>query len=293
MENYTSSKDVSPKKSSIDIRAKPKRPLSAYNIFYRISRKFLISSISKKEDASTFLSFVFNSISSMERTILLESALEITKEYRSEKVGKETRINKMKPLGVLGFKDLTCVIAAQWAKLPQSTKQIFESCSLKDKNIYGGLRTEWVSEKDAEIRKKLDEQSLCGDSIVTSTQNQENLRKQSQSRLSSELTKTGQTYYYNMSPLCSTSPPIPLGNALSRFIGNSEFSSYGKSLQNHCFKQSTFQRSYMPFLKGTEQREAVINNRYHSLNPNFAPVFPDQVLSTQDQILSSRNRAPF
>lgn len=231
---YYADKKVSKKRSVIDIRTKPKRPLSAYNIFYRLSRKLLISSISKDGDTITFVDSTFDSISSMEKSLLLEITLEITKQHRSKIAGKVKLINHLKPLGILGFKDLNRIIAAQWTKLAQSTKMIFEACSVKDKKIYTDLRNTWKSEKDAKIREKLNEQLLCEDSGLLSSEGFEDYLTQIQSISSSASITNDKILHHVSPPLCYKQvPPTASMSSLARLVSNEESSILVKNPQIH------------------------------------------------------------
>lgn len=272
------------KKPAIDIRGKPKRPLSAYNIFYRLSRKLFISSNLKKEEPLVFVTSIFDDISSMDKRLLLEMALGITKQYRIVTADKEGLIKNIKPFGILGFKDLTRVIAAQWTKLPQSTKSILESCSLEDKKVYTDLRNKWKSDKDAKIRKKLDAQVLCEDSGVSSCHNLEDLQAQSRSSVSFPKKWHDEIFNDSSTSLLSAALRTPSKSVVVDLISNEKFTLQDKNLQSRSFETNTSTNSIIVSSK-TDQKEEVTNCA--SLSPNCCLVKPDQVLYSQDQ--SSRN----
>lgn len=140
------------------IIGKPKRPISSYNIFYRLARKIMLSYISQGHDDPG--AYTFGIISSMDYDSLRDMALSITQQYRDGVVEKDSRIKCLRLQGILKLKDLTRLIAAHWAKLSPSSRMLFEMCSNKDKKIYTELRQIWNTEKDAMIKRHLDQQVL-------------------------------------------------------------------------------------------------------------------------------------
>ncbi len=140
---------------------KPKRPLSAYNIFYRFSREHIILSLSRNQDAN--IPYLFDEIASMDDDAILKSSKSIIEGYRFGKsYNNSNTMKKLKMHGRLGFQDLTRIMAKQWANLNPSKKSIFEMCAQEDKRIYVEKRNLWRIEKDLNIKRKLEEQVVHG-----------------------------------------------------------------------------------------------------------------------------------
>ena len=134
---------------------KPKRPLSAYNIFYRFSREHIISSLSCHQDAE--ISFLFDEIISMDNDSILKSLTKIIKGYRFGSDYSKSTLH-----GRIGFQDLTRIMAKQWANLNPSKRSLFEMSAKADKQIYVEKRNLWRIEKDRNIKRKLEEQVISG-----------------------------------------------------------------------------------------------------------------------------------
>eukprot|EP00560_Eucampia_antarctica_P009328 CAMPEP_0197828000 /NCGR_PEP_ID=MMETSP1437-20131217/4659_1 /TAXON_ID=49252 ORGANISM="Eucampia antarctica, Strain CCMP1452" /NCGR_SAMPLE_ID=MMETSP1437 /ASSEMBLY_ACC=CAM_ASM_001096 /LENGTH=321 /DNA_ID=CAMNT_0043429063 /DNA_START=158 /DNA_END=1123 /DNA_ORIENTATION=+ len=179
-----------------------------------------MSSLSKEIDDAICIVSTFKDISSMDKKSLLEMALNITKQYRAGVAEKERTINHLKPLGILGFQDLTRVIAAQWAKLIQSTKSIFEFCSNEDRKIYAKLRIIWRSEKDAKIKQKLDEQVLHEESSEIASHGRGNLQAKYESNFPCPSRKYDEISQHSSPPLrINASSPASM-SGLVRLVSN-------------------------------------------------------------------------
>ena len=150
---------------------KPKRPLSGYNIFYRLARCHLMEVLSQGK--SKVMETAFEEISSMGKDILMERCLHIIRDYRFNKKNIKTKnLKSMKTIGsMIKFQDLTRVIAKQWAKLSPSTRSVFESCSKEDKQIYIQKRNQWRQLKDAKIKLELEKQLIQDDNNFHSHEN--------------------------------------------------------------------------------------------------------------------------
>jgi len=135
------------------IIGKPKKVISSYNIFYRLARKIMISSMSQSEkEAGEFTS---DTIFLMNNDTLMKMSLNIIKEYRYGVVEKKRKTKCLSLQGIVNLKDLTRIISAQWNKLSQSSRIIFEICSNKDKTTYTELCHIWNKENDAIIKQLL------------------------------------------------------------------------------------------------------------------------------------------
>lgn len=137
-------------------KGKPKRPLSGYNIFYRLSREHLMLAYS--EGRKNAMDTTFDEICSMSQEILTNKCSNIIRDYRNNVCKPKTLHNLKAISSMIGFQDLTRIIAKEWAKLIPSVRSIFESCSKEDKKIYLEKRNLWRKLKDAKIKLKLDQQ---------------------------------------------------------------------------------------------------------------------------------------
>mmetsp|Transcript_19341 Transcript_19341/g.18582 ORF Transcript_19341/g.18582 Transcript_19341/m.18582 type:complete len:302 (-) Transcript_19341:84-989(-) len=164
----TPSNNKSKAKMNIQLsKGKPKRPLSGYNIFYRIAREHMAFSLSKGRD--DVIDSTFKDISSMDTVSLLKLGFEIIKDYRDREGNLSKNISNIKPLGTIGFQDLTRAIAAQWTNLGTSTRSIFDTCSKEDKKVYVKRRNEWRVIKDIKIKKMLEKQMILEEHSLTNS----------------------------------------------------------------------------------------------------------------------------
>ena len=143
-------------------KGKPKRPLSGYNIFYRLSREHLMFAYSQGKNNA--MDTAFDEICSMSQGVLTKKCSNIIREYRNNVSCKPKSLHNLKAISrMIGFQDLTRIIAKEWAKLSPSLRSIFESCSKEDRKIYIQKRNLWRKFKDAKIKLKLDQQLIQDD----------------------------------------------------------------------------------------------------------------------------------
>jgi hypothetical protein len=112
---------------------KPKRPLSAYNLFFQLERERLVTGDAQKN-------------------VLRE---EIRAVCEMHKLKKEKRKHR-KTHGKIGFADLARTIASRWRSLKPSTKSMYEECASIEKARYQKDVAEWV--KNQAIKEKRDEE---------------------------------------------------------------------------------------------------------------------------------------
>jgi len=95
----------------------PKRPLSAYNLFFQLERENILKG---EEDQN----YTFDNIA---RIALIH--------YKQCRLGKPKRKHR-KSHGVIGFRELARVIAQKWKKLSDSIKDLFEERAQIEKALY-------------------------------------------------------------------------------------------------------------------------------------------------------------
>lgn len=105
---------------------KPKRPLSAYNIFFKHEREKLVSNTPDSDAPVT-----------------LES-------LKVDPQRKTTKRRHRKSHGKIGFADLARTIAEKWKTLDPESRKVFEACAAKEKERYQKEITEWKARKKTE-----------------------------------------------------------------------------------------------------------------------------------------------
>lgn len=119
---------ASTKPAGLDkVLTKPKRPLSAYNIFFKHEREKLVSN----EPAET------------NEPITLES-------LKVDPKRKTKKRRHRKSHGKIGFADLARTIAEKWKNLDAESRKVFEACAAKEKERYQKEITEWKAIKKTE-----------------------------------------------------------------------------------------------------------------------------------------------
>jgi HMG-box domain len=95
----------------------PKRPLSAYNLFFQLERENILKG---EEDRN----YTFSNIA---RIALIH--------YKECRLGKPKRKHR-KSHGVIGFRELARLVAQKWKKLDDSIKNLFEERAQIEKALY-------------------------------------------------------------------------------------------------------------------------------------------------------------
>lgn len=116
------------------LSTKPKRPLSAYNIFFKHEREKLVSDAPDDETPVT-----------------LES-------LKVDPTRKPNKRRHRKSHGKIGFADLARTIAEKWKSLDAEQRTVYEACAAKEKERYQKEITEWK-----EMKKS---QSLAQDAAI-------------------------------------------------------------------------------------------------------------------------------
>jgi HMG (high mobility group) box len=111
------------------MKDKPKRPLSAYNLFFRLERDRLLNSEGDTDP---------NEI--QEITPEIVSKISVMRRYSD---GKKRQHRKTH--GKVGFNELTKIISEKWKKLPSATKELFEERAVVEKEKYMKENKQWKS----------------------------------------------------------------------------------------------------------------------------------------------------
>ena len=121
---------------------KPKRPLSAYNIFFKHERAKLVS------DAPD-----------VETPVTLES-------LKVDPTRQPNKRRHRKTHGKIGFADLARTIAEKWKSLDAEQRTVYEACAAKEKERYRKEVSEWKAyEKVTECSSRCcDEEPSCPES---------------------------------------------------------------------------------------------------------------------------------
>jgi len=121
------------KKSSIE--DKPKRPLSAYNIFFKYARTRILQGVSDED---------------MEGTPEEARTASITA-IRENSTKPRGRRNNRKTHGQIGFGDLARKIASHWKSVSKGQRDIFEHYASIDMKRYRKEISVWKAKKEAAI----------------------------------------------------------------------------------------------------------------------------------------------
>ena len=105
---------------------KPKRPLSAYNIFFKHEREKLVSNAPETNAPVT-----------------LES-------LKIDPTRKTKKRRHRKSHGKIGFADLARTIAEKWKTLDSESRKVFDECAAKEKERYQKEIAEWKARKKTE-----------------------------------------------------------------------------------------------------------------------------------------------
>jgi hypothetical protein len=105
---------------------KPKRPLSAYNLFFRLDRERIVKGLEEKK-------------------ITEEDVAKISTETND---GQEKRVHS-KSHGKIGFRDLSRVIGQRWKALDAETKTLFQQRAAAEKERYTKKLNDWSKTIDA------------------------------------------------------------------------------------------------------------------------------------------------
>mmetsp|Transcript_4077 Transcript_4077/g.5339 ORF Transcript_4077/g.5339 Transcript_4077/m.5339 type:complete len:368 (-) Transcript_4077:217-1320(-) len=116
---------------------KPKRPLSAYNIFFKEERKRILESIPSKGEEG-------DDASKEEES---EENVEI-----DEKTGKKKR--KKTPHGKIGFENLAKIIGQRWQELKEDKIAYYKDLAAQDMKRYKEQMEIFLTKQEAEKKKK-------------------------------------------------------------------------------------------------------------------------------------------
>jgi len=132
---------------------KPKRPLSAYNFFFKHEREKLIMSIAAAEGFDP-------------EEVLKEMHISSSNEM------KKKRRHRRKFYRTIGFAALTKHIAAKWKALDNVAKVPFEAMAIKDKQRYKNNIHKW-NEAQKEKNHEVDVNALNTEAVINMTQKSE------------------------------------------------------------------------------------------------------------------------
>jgi hypothetical protein len=111
---------------------KPKRPLSAYNIFFQLERERILSGEDIKKQVT---------------------AEQVAKVCFQHKLKKEKRRHR-KTHGKIGFAELARTIANRWKGLSDEGKVVFDNCAVKEKFRYKKEVVEWTRKQHPTPKKE-------------------------------------------------------------------------------------------------------------------------------------------
>jgi hypothetical protein len=105
---------------------KPKRPLSAYNLFFQLERERIITGDEVKE-------------------VNPEDVTNVCVQHKKKKEKRRHR----KTHGVIGFADLARAIANRWKTLDKPSRRVYDDCAAIEKARYQREVAEWVKRQEA------------------------------------------------------------------------------------------------------------------------------------------------
>jgi len=135
-----------PSKSSQKMK-KPKRPLSAYNLFFRYERSRILKGVESgritiQRNSDKELSLIDLTNSTENKTLDLEEVKEIV--FRQPSNSKRQH---RKTHGQISFTELIKYMCKAWATLEADSRQVFELLALEEKEQYAGKVLKYNKEK--------------------------------------------------------------------------------------------------------------------------------------------------
>lgn len=135
-----------PKKKNVrkKHKDKPKRPLSAYNLFFRDERKKILESIpAKNEDGEE-----------------VDAKVDDDEEEELDADGKK---RKKAPHGKIGFENLAKIIGQRWQKLEPDKIEHYKKLAAKDMKRYKEQMEVFLTKIENEKKKKLDDDDAAAE----------------------------------------------------------------------------------------------------------------------------------
>mmetsp|Transcript_18999 Transcript_18999/g.40067 ORF Transcript_18999/g.40067 Transcript_18999/m.40067 type:complete len:521 (-) Transcript_18999:92-1654(-) len=151
-------------KSSQKTIEKPKRPLSAYNLFYRFKRSKVVEATKNGSESKEEITKLITAVPGLEEYPSVAMSSEHSEEIRRSRIRSELlqnlypkdtsrRSHRKSHGGVLSFLEMTDLISASWKSIDDYTRSVFEELAEEGRQVYYKRLADYEEDRIASSNK--------------------------------------------------------------------------------------------------------------------------------------------